>query len=206
MNTRSMAPNTAGSSGNVAYIPPPGVVSEVKAQTSPFDAGNGFSTGGSINVFPEVRHQSAARPDVFLPAESRLRMRISNLAGLPRDNYRQNRWGVNANGPVYIPKVLNGRNRHLLDVRLRGDSAFPPQSSNNGVYTRPTAAQRQGDFSISLALGSKVYDLRPGDYPARNRRPLQPAALQIRFPPAASTRTLRDRQHLFSGRQPPGRR
>lgn len=44
------APNTTGAGGNVAYIPPAGVVEEFKIQTATFDATNGFASGAVVNI------------------------------------------------------------------------------------------------------------------------------------------------------------
>src|SRR5260370_25274876 len=107
------APNTGGGSGNVAYIPPSGVVSEVKIQTNPFDSSSGFSTGATVNVALKSgtnRFHGQAYHFLQNPALNANAF-FSNLAGLPKDNYRQNRWGANANGPVFLPHLYRGRNR-----------------------------------------------------------------------------------------------
>jgi hypothetical protein len=164
------APNTTGSAGNVAFVPPSGVVAEVKVQTSPFDASTGFSTGGTVNVSlksggKQVHGQwyhSLQNP--VLNANSF----FSNLAGLPRDNYRQNRWGGSASGPVYIPGLLDHRHRTFWMYGYEGIRNASPVAGQTGIVTVPTAAQRQGDYSSLLALGSRyqIYDpntIRPVD-------------------------------------------
>ena len=156
------APNTGGGSGNVAYIPPSGVVSEVKIQTNPFDSSSGFSTGATVNVaLKSGTNQLHGQAYHFLqnPALNANAF-FSNLAGLPKDNYRQNRWGANANGPVFLPHLYKGRNRTFWMYGYEGIRDSLPRPADGGTYTVPTAAQRRGDFSNLLAVGSKyqIYD------------------------------------------------
>ncbi|HWB99654.1 MAG TPA: carboxypeptidase-like regulatory domain-containing protein, partial [Bryobacteraceae bacterium] len=61
-----------------------------------------------------------------------------------RDGWHQDQYGFTAGGPVWIPKVFNGRNKAFFftsweRLRRRGQSSFL-------AYT-PTEAERQGDFS-----------------------------------------------------------
>lgn len=154
------APNTGGGSGNVAYIPPPGVVSEVRVQTNPFDASSGFSTGASLNVsLKSGTNRIHGNLYSFLqnPVANAF---FSNAAGLPKDDYRQLRWGANANGPALIPHLLNGKNRTFWLYGYEGIRDSLPRPQDGGTYTVPAAAQKQGDFSALLALGSKyqIYD------------------------------------------------
>src|SRR5258708_30318536 len=156
------APNTAGSSGNVAYIPMPGVVAEVKVQTSPFDASVGFSTGGNINASLKTGTNLLHGQLYYFLQNPVLNANafFSNLAGLPRDNYRQNRFGANANGPLVIPHLFNGHNRTFWMYGYEGIRDSLPRSGKDQSYTVPTAAQKQGNFSSLLAIGSQytVYD------------------------------------------------
>jgi hypothetical protein len=155
------APNTAGGSGKAAYIPPPGVVSEVKVQTTPFNASNGFATGGNINVILKSGTNRVHGQTYYFIQNPAFNANafFSNMAGLPRANYRQNRWGVNGNGPMYVPKLYNGRNRTFWMYGYEGILDSLPQNAA-GRYTVPTAAERKGDFSALLPLGAKyaVYD------------------------------------------------
>ncbi|MEN6537258.1 MAG: hypothetical protein ABFD89_26635, partial [Bryobacteraceae bacterium] len=63
----------------------------------------------------------------------------------------------NIGGPVYIPGIYDGRNRTFWTF---GGDGVNRQRAARASYTVPTAAQRQGDFSALLALGSQyqIYD------------------------------------------------
>ena len=156
------APNNAGAGGNVAYIPPSGTVSEFKIQTNTFDAAYGFAPGANINVslrsgtnklhgqFYHFVQNPAFNSNAF----------FSNLAGLPKDDYRQNRWGANANGPIALPHLYDGHNRTFWMYGYEGIRDSLPRKGAAGVYTVPTPAQRQGDFSDLLRVGTnyRIYD------------------------------------------------
>lgn len=156
------APNTTGAAGNIAFVPPSGVVAEVKVQTTPFDASSGFSTGGTVNVSlksgsRQIRgqlYESLQNP--VLNANSF----FSNLAGRPRDNYRQNRWGASASGPAAIPGLLDRRDRTFWMYGYEGIHNASPVAGQTGMSTVPTSEQRQGDFSSLLPRGARyqIYD------------------------------------------------
>lgn len=83
---------------------------------------------------------------------------FANKAGVPRADERYDRYGASLNGPVILPKLFNGRDKTFFmyafegmkDVRPRGDT-----------FTVPTLAERKGDFSELLALGSKYQIYNP---------------------------------------------
>jgi hypothetical protein len=157
------APNTNGQGGSVAYAPPAGAVSEFKIQTATFDARNGFAIGGNVNVTlksgTNLLHGEAY---AFLenPALNANSF-FSNSAHLGKDNYRETRASGSLNGPVYIPKVYNGRNRTFWMYTYEHINANVPHDTTTTLfYSVPTAPERTGDFSSLLALGSQyqIYD------------------------------------------------
>ncbi len=68
--------------------------------------------------------------------------------GLVRPRDRANDWGFTVGGPVWIPKVYNGRNKTFFFFNYE---RFNTTSTVSGTYaTLPTAAYRTGDFSGAL--------------------------------------------------------
>ena len=62
-----------------------------------------------------------------------------------RQIYHQNEGGYTIGGPVYIPKVYDGRNRTFF---FFGQNLFYSKGAKTGaLLTVPTMAMRQGDFS-----------------------------------------------------------
>jgi hypothetical protein len=161
--------NTARNS--VAYVPPVDVVEEFRIQTASFDASQGFTPGAVVNVTLKSGtnrlHGSAYE---FLQNDALNANRFfSNQSGQPKPPVRFNRWGVNGNGPVYIPKLYDGRNRTFWMFGYE-DSRSRQQ---RGTYsnTVPTAAERTGDFSALLRVGSQYQLFDPlTTVPAANNR------------------------------------
>jgi hypothetical protein len=65
---------------------------------------------------------------------------------------RRNDYGFNGGGPVWIPKVYNGKNRTFFFFNREQYREF--YVVNNVPITVPTAAYRTGDFSGALTGGS----------------------------------------------------
>jgi Carboxypeptidase regulatory-like domain len=65
---------------------------------------------------------------------------------------RQNQYGASAGGPVWIPKLYNGRNRTFFYAAWEG---YRYRSANTTGVLGPTDPERNGDFS---ALSVPIYD------------------------------------------------
>ena len=77
-------------------------------------------------------------------------------AGKPQN--RVHRTSDSLTGPLYIPKVYNGRNKSFFTLGFEWIYSFDP--SPWVVEAVPTLAERKGDFSSLLAIGSQyqIYD------------------------------------------------
>ena len=144
----------------VAYVPPVEVVEEFRIQTAAFDASQGFTPGGMVNVtLKSGTNQLHGSAYEFLQNDVLNANRFfSNLSGQPKPPLRFNRWGINGNGPVYIPKLYDGRNRTFWMFGYE-DSRSRQQ---RGTYTAtvPNAAEKTGNFSALLRIGPQyqLYD------------------------------------------------
>jgi hypothetical protein len=155
------AANTGGASGNVAYVPPSGVVSEVKVETSLVDARIGFSSGATVNLSLKPG-TNLLHGQVYTYLENpatNANSFFSNKAST-HDDFREVRYGVNANGPVEIPHIYDGRTRTFWMYGFEGIRAAQPYGYTNLSYTVPTPAERLGNFADLLAYGSsyQIYD------------------------------------------------
>jgi hypothetical protein len=59
---------------------------------------------------------------------------------------RQNQYGFIAGGPVYIPKIYDGRNKTFWLANYEG---WRIKNGSNGFYNLPSAAELGGDFSAT---------------------------------------------------------
>jgi hypothetical protein len=124
------------------FRPPFEAVDEFKVQTNVYSAKYGRGTG--VYNFHFAGGGNAFHGDVY----DFLRNDVLDARGFfpaNRDQYKQNEFGVTAGGPVYIPRVYDGRNRTFWHF------AYGGFRFRGGVTTRqttfPTAAMLKGDFT-----------------------------------------------------------
>jgi hypothetical protein len=68
--------------------------------------------------------------------------------------FKWNQYGYTLGGPVWIPKVYNGRNKLFFMSNYEG---YRDRKMFQSIYTTPTVAMRNGDFSYALP-GNQLYD------------------------------------------------
>jgi hypothetical protein len=74
-----------------------------------------------------------------------------NPKGTPFPSFKYNQFGGSLGGPIEFPKLYNGKNKTFFFVDYEGFR----RTSQNLVFSVPTAATRQGHFSALLA---KIFD------------------------------------------------
>ena len=148
------APTTATANGNqviASYVPPTDIVQEFKVQTATFDAQFGQTQGGVTNIsmksgtnaFHGTAGYSFQRPDFWANDF------FNNQQGRPKPAFEFNRWGGSFGGPVFIPKVYNGKNKTFFMWGYEGIHDSRPRH-DDATYTVPTTAEEAGDFSALL--------------------------------------------------------
>ena len=162
------APN-AGFGNQLAYSPPQDAVIEVRVNAFESDASLGHTGGGTLNQITKSGtndfHGSLweFNQTSFLDANSF----FTNKAGQPKPPYHYNQYGLAVGGPVWIPKVFNGKNKLFWFLTYEGlkdsDPANSPLETGNPVNyaTVPTAAERNGDFSALLKIGPQYQLYNP---------------------------------------------
>jgi hypothetical protein len=155
--------NTFSDSVNVrvAFSPPQASIGEFKVQTSAFDASVGHTMGSLVNVSTKggtntihgsawwwLRHSALDTPTIF-----------QNRTGQKLAVYQDNRYGLAGGGPVYIPKVYNGKNKTFWHFTWEANK-FGDPNVGASTSTVPREAWRNGDLSDLLRLGAnyQVYD------------------------------------------------
>ena len=142
----------------IAYSPPQAVVGEFKVQTSTFDAAFGFMPGAAVNMTlksgTNTLHGTASYILQNPALNSNNFFRLA--AGKPQN--RVHRTSDSLTGPLYIPKVYDGRNKSFFTLGFEWIYSFDP--SPWVVEAVPTMAERKGDFSNLLAIGPQyqIYD------------------------------------------------
>src|SRR6185312_14948818 len=99
-----------------------------------------------------------------------------NFFALQRDVLKRNQFGGGIGGPLFIPKIYNGKNRTFFFVNYEGMRQRAGQVFNSIV---PTPAEKQGDFS---APGLNViYDPTTGQPFQGNKIPSNRISPQAQF-------------------------
>lgn len=146
--------------GNLSFVPSPDATEEFKVQTNVYDAQYGRTGGGVINVSLRsgTNDFHGALYHYFRHDKLNANTFVANLAGSPKQSFRWNQPGVRFDGPVWIPKVYDGRNRTFFMYsweRIKSSIPFPQ------TMTVPTLEQRAGDFSKTVQANGQpilVYD------------------------------------------------
>ena len=145
--------NTDTALNTPAVILSQDAIQEFKVQSETYTAEYGFSAN-QINIVSKSGsnqlHGSLFlfdRNDAF-DAKAHFQPEIPEL--------RQNQFGFVAGGPVYIPKLYDGRNKTFWLANYEG---WRIRNGTNQFYNVPTTAELNGDFS---ALNLPAYDATPG--------------------------------------------
>jgi len=145
------APSTATANANeviASYVPPSDIVQEFKVQTATFDAQFGNTEGGvtSISIKSGTNQFHGSAYLWLEPSGIAANDFFGNANGTPRPFSYSNRPGFSINGPVWIPKVYNGKNKTFFLFSYEGIRDSRPRYDAGTVWV-PTAAMRNGDFS-----------------------------------------------------------
>src|SRR5580692_529837 len=154
---------------NYVVLPPVDAVQEFKVQTSDFSAEFGRSGAAVLNatiksgtnefhgdVWEFFRNDKLDAADFF-----------ENQHQVPKGELRQNQFGFTAGGPVYIPKLFNGKNKVFIFGDYQGlrrvqgtilSGSVPSVAERNSGYTNfqdlilaQTGTETQGLCSVNVS-------------------------------------------------------
>jgi len=154
---------------NYVVLPPVDAVEEFKVQTSDFSAEFGRSGAAVLNatiksgtnefhgdVWEFFRNDKLDAADFF-----------ENQHQVPKGELRQNQFGFTAGGPVYIPKLFNGKNKVFIFGDYQGlrrvqgtilSGSVPSVAERNSGYTNfqdlilaQTGTETQGLCSVNVS-------------------------------------------------------
>lgn len=154
------APSTATANANeviATYVPPSDIVQEFKVQTATFDSQFGNTEGGvtSISIKSGTNDFHGTAYYWLEPGGLAANDFFGNARGQGRPFSFSNRPGFSINGPVWLPKLYDGRNKTFFLFSYEGIRDSRPRfDAGNSVYV-PTQALRDGNFS---GLGVTIFD------------------------------------------------
>ncbi len=195
------APNM-GSARLVGFLPHSDVVAEMKIETTGFEASVGHTTGAVVSLVSKAGtnefHGSANFQHIqnrwnaanFFTAQLWQRQIAQAEAKGDRalaDQLRRtpkqpgglkNYWAGTLGGPVWIPKLFNGKDRLFFFFSYYGKRWSETTSSQYLNHTFPTLADREGNFAPHLLVDAVRYQIHD--------------PLSVKPDPARPTQYIRD--------------
>ena len=137
-------------------------IQEVSVQTSNFAAEYGQVGGGYFNFTMKsgTNQLHGSGYDYFVNEALNAGLPFTNAGTVNpdkqnqqiRNSVRRNDYGFTVGGPIFIPKVYNGKNRTFFFFSF--EQFREGKFIQNGLTTVPTQAYRNGDFSLA---GCRVF-------------------------------------------------
>jgi hypothetical protein len=140
----------AGSNGNDVVAVNIDTIAEVKVLTNSLQAEYGKAAGGGFELVTKGGSRDVHGDVYWFHRNEGLNANSwrNNTDGLQKSLYRYLTAGFTAGGPVYIPKKFNrNRDRLFFFVAEEWNHQLSPASITTLLL--PTAAERQGDFSLT---------------------------------------------------------
>ncbi|MCL4844705.1 MAG: TonB-dependent receptor, partial [Bryobacteraceae bacterium] len=159
-------------SRDVVHVPAMETIQEFKVLTNTYDAQYGRTGGGTVSIVTKGggNQFKGSLFHYFQAEEMNANQSELNRGGVAKPPMAINVFGFQASGPVWIPKVVDGRNKLFWTLSYEG---LRQRSADPGTATLPLQEWRQGNFASLLnAQGAPItiYD------------PLTTAANGIRTP------------------------
>jgi hypothetical protein len=147
-------------SRSATFAPALNAIQEVNVLTNSYDSQYGRIGGGvtSITLRTGTNSLHGQLFEFFKNDNLNANGYSRNSIGLKQPEFKNNTFGFTVDGPVYIPKVFDGRNRMFFMVSLEGLRERNPQTQ---LWTVPTERELTGDFSQLIDNASRrvtIYD------------------------------------------------
>jgi hypothetical protein len=167
-----------GNGRNTSSLPSVSAVSEVKILDNTFDGSFGHSLGLGISITTKSgtnnfhgdaseNYWSQRWQGSNLFTKQQYYKNVNGLLGKGdtagaaaalaqpiQPSGHSNLYGFNATGPLYIPKIVNLRNRVFWTLTFNGERDAKPETANSYAHVVPSAADKTGNFSDLLNVKS----------------------------------------------------
>lgn len=163
-----------GTGRRVGFVPPADAVQEFNLQTSPFDASVGHTSGAVVNVVSRggtnafhgvLYDQHWQQRWNATPHFTRLAYENNVKSGkVSKDTERQgpgrsNQFGATIGGPIWIPKIYNGKDKLFFFFSYNGIYQKKAETTSSVNRSIAKTNWRTGDFSDLLAIDPAKYQI-----------------------------------------------
>lgn len=128
-------------------FPMPDSLQEFSVQSSSYGAQYGGNSGAVVNVVTKSG-TNAFKGELFEFVRNSA-FNARNWAATTRDSIKRNQFGGTVGGPVWIPKLYNGKDKTFFFFGYQG-TIFHDASASSKAFV-PTQADLNGDFSAMLS-------------------------------------------------------
>ena len=161
------APSTATANANeviATYVPTTDSTQEFRVQTATYDAQFGNTEGGVTSIVTKGGTNKFHGTAYYWiePGGWAANDFFGNSRGQGRPFTFSNRPGFTVGGPVWIPKVYNGKDKTFFFFSFEQIDDSRPRFDATNIWS-PTAALASGDFS-AYAGSVKIYDPKTGTF------------------------------------------
>jgi hypothetical protein len=145
---------------NLSFSPAIEAVQELQVKTNTYDASYGRTGGGFVTITTKAganQPHGVVFDRHFNSALAANRFEY-NRTGTKKPSTHLNNSGFQVDGPIFLPKLLDGRNKAFFMMSL---DYYPQKVPATGTATVPLAAMHQGDFSGALTAAGQpvlIYD------------------------------------------------
>ena len=170
---------------NIAYVPPTESIETVNITTNSFDAEQGAAGGAAVNV--QIKSGTNQLHGAVFEYNQNNDMTAVNYFShtSPLNKNIFNQYGFAVGGPIWIPKIVHGKNKLFFFADFQGTKRRQYAATTN--LTLPSQAMRTGDFS---ATGVTIYDPLTGNANGTGRTPFAGNIVPSnRIDPASATLT-----------------
>jgi hypothetical protein len=138
------------SGGDIAFNPSPDTVAEFRVQTNAYDASIGRQAGSTINQQSKSGRKNFSGELYEFNQNSAMNANLfqTNLIGGAVTPVHFNEYGGMFGGPVWLPKLYDGRKKTFFFVAFDDTRNINPLGT--APISVPTALERTGDFSQSF--------------------------------------------------------
>jgi hypothetical protein len=130
------------------FLPSIDAVQEFKIQTGVYPAEFGREVSQiNVSTLPGTNQYHASLFEFFRNYKLDAAPYAFTSNHAPNQPFKWNQYGFTLGGPLSIPKLFNAKDRLFFMTNYEG---FRQRATSNSLYTVPTLAMRQGDFSSLL--------------------------------------------------------
>jgi hypothetical protein len=149
------ATDTINSSGDVAFIPPSDAIREMRVMTNAYDTSIERTAAGTVNMTIKSGGKNFHGSLYFRDINNAFNANYyqNHLADVPTPTVHLNEWGGTVGGPVWLPKLYDGKKRNTFFF-FSYDGIHNTSPGATGYLSLPTQAERNGDFSQSYTTNT----------------------------------------------------